>query len=87
MKYIKKEGIIDKEGELGLLLFDMDSGKMVELNSTAKLLWEKTSNEFSLEDCKDIINKHCEDIPNLDDDLNEFIQIALKNDLVKNGEN
>jgi len=83
MKYRKSSKIIDKETEAGLLLFNTDSGKMVELNITAKLLWQKTGDSFILEDLRRIIKENCNSADNIDKDLSEFIEIALKYELVE----
>ena len=82
MVYQKNPKIIDKETEAGLLLFNTDSGKMVELNITAKILWQKTKDSFTLEDLKKIIEENCNSADDIDKDLSEFIEITLKYELV-----
>ncbi|MCX6773826.1 MAG: hypothetical protein NTY68_02395 [Candidatus Micrarchaeota archaeon] len=80
--YIKNLNLIDKETENGLLLFDTDSGRMMELNITARLMWQKTGTSFRKEDLKRIIEEDCASIMNLDEDLSDFIKMALKSGLV-----
>lgn len=88
MSYSKNPQVIDKETETGLLLFNTDSGRMFELNSTAKLLWQKTKDSFELEELKEILEKNCSDASGVDADLEEFIKKAIKNDMVtENGKN
>ena len=82
MGYNKNTSIIDKENGEELLLFNTDSGKMVQLNITARLLWQKTNGSFDLEDLRDIIQDNCTSIGNIEKDLSEFIELALKNELV-----
>ena len=46
---------------------------MVELNITAKILWQKTKDSFTLEDLKKIIEENCNSADDIDKDLSEFI--------------
>ena len=87
MPYSKNPQLIDKETETGLLLFNTDSGRMLELNSTAKLLWQKTKDTFELADLKEIIEKSCTDANGIDSDLEEFIKTAIKHNMVTENEN
>lgn len=82
MAYSKNPNLIDKETPTGLLLFDADSGRMLELNSTAKLLWQQTKDSFGLADLKKIIEENCTTVNGIDADLEEFIKTALKSNLV-----
>ena len=82
MAYSKNPQLIDKETDDCLLLFDTDSGRMLELNSTAKLLWQKSKSTFELADLKEIIEKNCTSVNGVDADLEEFIKMALKHNLV-----
>jgi len=86
--YSKNPNIIDKETENGLLLFDTEFGKMVELNSTAKLIWQKTGDRFRKADMKRIIEDGCMPAKDIENDMEEFIESALKfNLVVKDGKN
>ena len=83
-KYKKNPELIEKNNESALLLFNVNSGVMVELNETAKLLWNKTGDSFNLPDLKKIIKEKCFNLDkNTDKDLEEFIEKALKKDLIK----
>ena len=87
MSYSKNPQLIDKETETGLLLFNTDSGRMLELNSTAKLLWQKTNDAFELADLKKIIEDNCTDVNGIDSDLDEFVKTAIKHNMVTENEN
>ncbi|MBN1169645.1 PqqD family protein [Candidatus Micrarchaeota archaeon] len=88
MPYSKNPQIIDKETDSGLLLFNTDSGRMMELNSTARLLWQKTGESFELADLREIIEKNCSEANGIDADIEEFITAAIKHGLVTdNGKN
>ncbi len=88
MAYSKNPQLIDKETETGLLLFNTDSGRMLELNSTAKLIWQNTKDSFDLADLREILEKNCTDIQGVDADLEDFIESAVKHNLViENGKN
>ena len=87
MSYSKNPQLIDKETETGLLLFNTDSGRMLELNSTAKLLWQKTKDSFEMADLREIIEKNCTGFNGIDPDLDEFIKMALKHNMVTENEN
>ena len=84
--YLKSQSLIDKEIEGGLLLFDNSSGRMVQLNSTARLLWQKSGDSFGEGDLKEIVEKNCTSIRNLDADISKFVKTALKTGLVTAGE-
>jgi len=81
--FVKQSKLIDKETDAGMMLFNVESGSMVELNSTAKLLWQKAGDNFTIDDLKKIIQEHCTGAENIDQDLSEFIETALKQNLVK----
>lgn len=83
MHYSKNPQVIDKELDDGLLLFDTDSGKMMELNRTAKLLWQKSGAGFVTADLKRIITENCTGAANVDADIADFIKTAVKLGLVK----
>jgi len=86
MEYKKRDSLIDKESEKGLLLFDTVSGRMVELNPVAKLLWKESGNSFDVGDLREIINKKFGNQENTEEDLKNFIETAKKfNLIVKNG--
>ena len=82
MPYSKNPQLIDKETETGLLLFNTDSGRMLELNSTARLLWQKTKDKFEMADLKEIIEKNCTGANGIDADLDDFIRTAVKHNMV-----
>lgn len=84
-EYRKNPELIEKENESGLLLFNVNSGVMVELNKTAKLLWKNTGDSFTLADLDNLISQNCYNIKNLDNDLNDFIKIAIKKNLIQDG--
>lgn len=80
---IKESGLISKETEDGLLLFSSSSGRMVEFNITAKLMWEKTGESFNVDDLKNIIKDNCDEIMNIDSDIDEYIEKIVGFELVK----
>ncbi|MBW2992381.1 hypothetical protein KY345_04150 [Candidatus Woesearchaeota archaeon] len=82
MKYNKNPKLIDKETEQGLLLFNVDSGNMIELDKMARLLWQKSGDSFTLEDLKKIVEENCTKIGDVDKDLPEFVENAKKFKLV-----
>lgn len=82
--YIKNPELIEKENEENLILFNVNSGVLVELNKISKILWEKTENSFTLNNLKEIIKENCFNIKeSLDQDLKDFINNALKKKLIK----
>jgi hypothetical protein len=86
--YKKNAEIIEKENGDKLLLFNVDTGAMVELNTIAKLLWSNIKDSFSKEDLRKIIEDHCHSFDNIDNDLSEFIEKALEKDIIEaNGKN
>ena len=88
MAYQKNPNLIDKKTDIGLLLFDTDSSRMVELNPTAMLLWQDSGATFTAEDLKRIIEARCTDAKNVEQDISEFIKTAVKLNLVtENGKN
>jgi hypothetical protein len=82
MAYSKNPNLIDKKIEAGLLLFDTDSSRMMELNSTAALLWQESPANFGKEDLKKIIEARCTGAKNVEQDVADFIGAALKLKLV-----
>ena len=86
MEYKKNPELIEKEMDNKLLLFNVNSGIMIELNETSSVLWKNTKETFVTDDLKDIIKEHCYSIKELDKDLTEFINTALeKNIILENG--
>jgi hypothetical protein len=82
MAYQKNPNLIDKPTDAGLLLFDTESSRMVELNSTARLLWLESPAVFEAADLKKILETHCTGAKNLEQDVSEFIAAAIKLNLV-----
>jgi hypothetical protein len=80
--YSKNPNLIEKDSDSGLLIFDTQSGRMMELNTTAKLLWKGSSERFEEENLKKIIQDNCVSVKNLDADISDFIKTALKHGLV-----
>lgn len=84
--YKKNLEIIEKESDDKLLLFNVNSGKMMELNITGKLLWEKTQESFNFEDLKRIIDTNCildkESKKNIEFDLREFINGSIEKKII-----
>ena len=81
--YKKNPELIEKENDNKLLLFNINTGAMVELNDTAKLLWDNIKDLFNKEDLKKITEEHCHSVKNLDEDLSGFIKQALEKDIIK----
>jgi hypothetical protein len=82
MAYSKNPRLIDKETDGGLLLFDTESGRMLELNATAKLLWKSSGTVFDMEGLRKIIEANCAPASGVEKDLADFIKTALKHNLV-----
>jgi hypothetical protein len=82
MAYQKNPNLIDKKTDTGLLLFDTDSSRMVELNSTAMLLWQESKSSFTEKDLQSIIESRCTGAKNVEQDISDFIKTALKLNLV-----
>jgi hypothetical protein len=82
MPYRKNPNLISKETESGLLLFNADTGRMMELNSTARLLWQKSGDRFGQEDLIGIIAEFCEGGEGASSDIREFVETAKKYDMV-----
>jgi hypothetical protein len=78
MAYTKNPNIIEKDTDAGLLVFDTQSGRMMELNPTARLLWQKSGSSFESDNLKKIIETHCAGVKNLDQDVSDFIKTAIK---------
>ena len=81
--YKKNPELIEKENEDKLLLFNVNTGVMIELNEVAKLLWIKANNSFDITDLKKIIEECCHSVKNLDEDLSGFIKHALEKNIIK----
>ncbi|MDD5068679.1 MAG: hypothetical protein PHS53_02460 [Candidatus Pacebacteria bacterium] len=81
-RYTKNEDIIEKNNEDKLLLFNINDGKMMELNRVAKLLWQNTGKSFGFRELQKIIGENCYDIKNVDDDLKKFVEVALKKEII-----
>ena len=82
MAYQKNPNLIDKATDGGLLLFDSDSSRMVELNSTARLLWLESPAVFNAADLVKIIQERCTGAANIERDISDFIAAAIKLNLV-----
>ncbi len=82
MRYRKNPRIIDKDMKESLLLFDTESGRMVELNSTARLLWKGSKPSFDQSDLERIVHEGCNKPRNVERDIREFIAAAVKHNLV-----
>jgi hypothetical protein len=82
MAYQKNQNLIDKKTEAGLLLFDADTSRMVELNATAALLWQESPARFGKDDLEKIIGERCTGAKNVERDVADFIKSALKLNLV-----
>lgn len=82
MAYQKNLNLIDKRTDAGLLLFDTDSSRMVELNATAALLWQESPASFRPKDLKKIIEERCTGAKNVEQDIADFVKTALKLNLV-----
>ena len=82
MMYSKNPNLIEKDTDAGLLLFDTQSGRMMELNATAKLIWKKSGAAFESVGLKKIIQDNCVAVQNLDADIADFIKMARKHGLV-----
>jgi hypothetical protein len=80
--YFKNPDIIEKGSEATLLLFNVTNGKMVELNETAKLLWEKTGAMFAIEDLEKLITEGCDGVQNLETDLVAFIKSGMQANVI-----
>jgi hypothetical protein len=82
MSYSKNPDLIEKDTDAGLLIFDTRSGRMMELNATARLLWKNSGAKFLANDLKKIIQENCVSVKNLDPDIADFIKMAEKHGLV-----
>jgi hypothetical protein len=80
--YSKNPNLIEKETDNGLLIFDTRSGRMMELNSTAGLLWTRSGASFEPADLRKIIEDNCTGAKNLDADIADFLKTAIKHGLV-----
>ena len=87
--YTKNPKIVEKKTDNGMLIFNADTGHMVELNVTASLMWEKSEDKFDGAQLKKIIEENCTSVgDDVEKDLSEFIEKALENKMVeKDGEN
>lgn len=84
MKYKKNLDFVEKKIGKNLLLFNVLSGKMFELNQVASLIWLEAKDSFSEEDLKKLINKRCLGITkDFDKDLKDVLSICLKKDILK----
>jgi|GEM_PF-1784851 len=81
--YKKNPKIIEKKTEQGMLIFNADTGHMVELNITAALLWEKTGESFDSEELKKILLDNCSNIGDIEKDIPYFIEKAIENGMVE----
>jgi hypothetical protein len=55
---------------------------MMELNSTARLLWEGTGDEFGFGDLMKVIAERCEGAEGAEEDMREFVEAAKRMELV-----
>lgn len=88
--FLKNPEIIEKDDpdSKTLLLFNVNSGRMFEMNETARLLWNKTGESFNLDDLKHVIEQHCHSVHDIDRDLGDVINTMLeKNLVIEHGKN
>jgi hypothetical protein len=88
--FLKNPELIEKDDpdSKTLLLFNVNSGRMFEMNETARLLWNKTGESFNLVDLKHIIEQHCHSVHDMDRDLEDVINTMLeKNLVIEHGKN
>jgi len=83
-KFTKVQNLLEKEKGKSLFLFNVVSGKLLELNSTSSLLWKNTKESFTAENLKQIITVNCSNINGLDRGVKKFIDLAIKNNLIEN---
>ena len=81
-RYSKNPELVEKENQGKLLLFNVNSGVMFELNESARILWMQSKNIFSVKDLDDIIKKEFEESSDMEKDVNEYIRTALKENLI-----
>ncbi len=84
-RYTKNNDVIEKNYMDSLLLFNINENRMFKLNKISKLLWRKSGKTFDMEKLIEIINENCYQVSNLEKDLNNFINNALKYNIIKNG--
>ena len=88
--FLKNPELIEKDdpNSKTLLLFNVNSGRMFEMNETARLLWNKTGESFNLDDLKHVIELHCHSVHDIDRDLEDVINTMLeKNLVIEHGKN
>jgi len=88
--FLKNPELIEKDDpdSKTLLLFNVNSGRMFEMNETARLLWNKTGESFNPDDFKQVIEQHCHSIHDLDRDMEDVINTMLeKNLVIEHGKN
>jgi hypothetical protein len=83
-KFFKNPELIEKDNpdSKTLLLFNVNSGRMFEMNETARLLWNKTGESFNLDDLKNVIELHCHSVHDIDRDMEDMINTMLEKTLV-----
>jgi hypothetical protein len=83
-KFLKNPELIEKDNpdSKTLLLFNVNSGRMFEMNETARLLWNKTGESFNLDDLKNVIELHCHTVHDIDRDMEDMINTMLEKTLV-----
>jgi hypothetical protein len=83
-KILKNPELIEKDNpdSKTLLLFNVNSGRMFEMNETARLLWNKTGESFNLDDLKNVIELHCHTVHDIDRDMEDMINTMLEKTLV-----
>jgi hypothetical protein len=83
-KFLKNPELIEKDNpdSKTLLLFNVNSGRMFEMNETARLLWNKTGESFNLDDLKNVIELHCHSVHDIDRDMEDMINTMLEKTLV-----
>jgi hypothetical protein len=87
-KYKKNPEIIEKANGNNLLLFNVNSGRMMELNITAKLLWEKSEDTMDFNSLKKIVLENCIVDSGINHDIEEFIKSGMeKQVIIEDGKN
>ena len=85
MKYKKNPELIEKENDGRLLLFNVNTGAMVELNEIAALLWSNTEDSFDISALKKIVEERCHGFADLEKDMTDFLKTALEKNIIQDG--
>lgn len=84
MIFKKSEDAIERTGSEELLIFHSTVGKLFEVNSVGKNIWQLLDGKRTVEEIKEILGKEYGNVAEINKDLSEFLNKLLKLNIIKN---